>query len=119
MARERGRPKFPRHGGEQEHGLHHGKRRSETLPRTGAEREIGEARQVPRRNGAPTARVELIRIGEEPGIAMHDPLAHDDIGAAGNAIAAEFESVDGGAGHGPRPIRRLTFVSLCGARVFE
>ena len=50
---------------------------------------------------APALGVEAFGVGEEAGVALGDPLEQEEIGVRGDAVAVEFEVVDGAAAYAP------------------
>ena len=46
---------------------------------------------------APALGVEAFGVGEEAGVALGDPLEQEEVGFSGDAVAVEFEVVDGAA----------------------
>ena len=90
MAGDRAELESLGNGGEYECGLHHRERGSDTLPRSGPERKVGEPRQVPGRLRVPAVRIEFGGQGEEPGVPMPDPRTHHDVRTRGNVVAGKF-----------------------------
>src|SRR6266567_931525 len=90
-----------RNGSQQQCGFHHCEGIPDALPGTAAEGEVSKSRQLLRAFGEPAVRIELFRLGEISGISVHDPLAHHNVRAGWNAIAANFKIFDHRSRHSP------------------
>ena len=77
--------------GKQKHSFHHREARSNALSWASAEGEVGEAGLLLRRFTAPALGFEVIRISEEAGVSLQDPLAHDEVCAGWNSISLHLE----------------------------
>src|SRR5450631_242020 len=93
--------KLLRDRGQKNSRFHHGEGCADALPGAASEREICKLRELLRFLWQPAVGVELLRLGEIPGIVVHDPSAHDHIRSSGYVVTAEFEFLDHGSGHTP------------------
>src|SRR5260370_16902167 len=100
-----------RDGRQQQSCFHHGKCRANALSWTSAEREICKPRQLLRSLRKPAVRIELLRLGEESRVAMHDPSAHHHIRPLRVPVTSNFEFFDHSSGQTP-PLRINAPLSL-------
>src|SRR6266571_2852627 len=91
-----------RDGRQQQSCFHHGKCRANALSWPSAEREICKPRQLLRSLRKPAVRIELLRLGEESRVAMHDPSTHHHIRPRRDAVTANVEFFDHSSGQAPR-----------------